>query len=262
MNQKIIGLTLSGGGHKGIAHAGVLQFLQEQNIEIKVISGASAGALVGALFANGQSPNQIVDFFHQVSLFNLNHFSFSKSGILNSDKFLDYLDDVFSNRLIGDLSKEIYIYATNMETGKGKVFGKNIPIKEALNASCAFPALFSPVKINGHLYSDGGILNNFPTNIIQGRCDFLIGVNLDRGSDFKPASEFAFLPQVAWRAIDIMMAQNASAQNHLCDWLIHPHEIGQFSTFELNTKRFDELFELGYNSAKNQFDSIKHLLET
>lgn len=252
--QKTIGLALSGGGHKGLAHAGVLQFLQEQQIDIQVISGTSAGAIVGSLYALGKKPIEILDFFRSVNLLNVNHFSLIKSGLFNADKFSVYLDHVFGDMKLGELPKEIYISATNMETGKTKIFGNNVKVKEAITASCAFPGIFSPVKVEGSLYSDGGILNNFPVNVIQGRCDFLIGVNLDRGTDYKPASEFALLPQVAWRAIDIMMSQNTAAQNRLCDWLINPAEISQFSTFELSTKRQTAIFELGYQVAKNTFE--------
>lgn len=231
----------------------------KNNRYAQIISGTSAGAIVGSLYALGKSPQEIFEFFHSVNLFNLNHFSLIKSGLFNTDKFITYLDRVFGEMLIGDLPKEIYISATNMQTGKSKIFNRHTKIKQALVASCAFPGVFSPIEIDGEIYSDGGILNNFPVNILQGRCDYLIGVNLDRSADYKPINEFAFLPQVALRAIDIMMAQNAATQNALCDWLINPKEIGQYSTFEISTKRQAELFQLGYQSAQKEFEKVKHL---
>ncbi|MGQ8820783.1 patatin-like phospholipase family protein [Bibersteinia trehalosi] len=257
MVNKTIGLALSGGGHKGLAHAGVLKFLQEQQIDIQIISGTSVGAIVGSLYALGKSPDEILAFFRSVNLFNVNHLSLVKSGLFNADKFMVYLDNIFGEMCLGDLAKELYISATNMETGRSKIFGRHTKIKEAVVASCAFPGIFSPVKVEGEIYSDGGILNNFPVNVIQGRCDYLIGVNLDRGADYKSANEFALLPQVAWRAIDIMMAQNAAMQNRLCDWLINPEKIVQYNTFEISDKRQQEIFQIGYQAAKREFHKVK-----
>ena len=89
MNNKVsIGLALSGGGHKGLAHAGVLQFLEEQNIQIDVISGTSAGAIVGGLYAVGKKPAEILDFFKSVKLFSWNHLSFRQIKTTTANRLL------------------------------------------------------------------------------------------------------------------------------------------------------------------------------
>ena len=163
MNNKVsIGLALSGGGHKGLAHAGVLQFLEEQNIQIDVISGTSAGAIVGGLYAVGKKPAEILDFFKSVKLFSWNHLSFSKAGLLDAEKFIDYLDVVFGETKLVDLPQEMYISATDINSGRLKTFSRYTKAKEAIAASSAFPGIFSPVQIEGRLYCDGGILANFP----------------------------------------------------------------------------------------------------
>ncbi|AGH37351.1 Phospholipase, patatin [Bibersteinia trehalosi USDA-ARS-USMARC-188] len=256
MQQYSIGLVLSGGGHKGLVHAGVLQFLQEQKIEPQIFSGTSAGALISSLYAVGKSPREILEFFRSVNLFNVHHFSLAKNGLLNAEKFMVYLEQVFGELRVGDLPKEVYISATNIETAKPKIFSPQTKLKEAVAASCAFPGVFSPIMVEGKLYSDGGILNNFPANVIQGRCDFVIGVNLDCGLDYKPANKFAFAPQTAWRAIEIMMSQNSAMQNRFCDWLINPKDVNQYSVFELSSKRLDAIFNLGYQTAKREFAKL------
>lgn len=91
------GLVLSGGGTKGIAHAGVLKFLEEKQIKVDVISGTSAGALVGALYAYGKSPEDILAFFQSVHFFNWKHLVFNKPGIVSSDIFRIYLEPIFGN---------------------------------------------------------------------------------------------------------------------------------------------------------------------
>jgi len=76
MNVEKTGLVLSGGGTKGIAHAGVLKFLNEQNIDVDILSCCSAGSIVGCLYAVGKTPEEILDFFNSVYFFNWKHFTF------------------------------------------------------------------------------------------------------------------------------------------------------------------------------------------
>ena len=260
-NNASIGLALSGGGHKGLAHAGVLQFLEEQNIQIDVISGTSAGAIVGGLYAVGKKPAEILDFFKSVKLFSWNHLSFSKAGLLDAEKFIDYLDVVFGETKLVDFPKEMYISATDINSGRLKTFNRYTKAKEAIAASSAFPGIFSPVQIEGRLYCDGGILANFPANIIQGRCDFLIGVNLDtQETTVKESKEFGSIKSVVLRAIEIMMRQNMATQDNLCDWCILPLESTDYSTFETSKDRMDEIFNLGYEAAKKGFETVRKKL--
>ena len=262
MNNKVsIGLALSGGGHKGLAHAGVLQFLEEKNIQINVISGTSAGAIVGGLYAIGKKPTEILDFFKSVKLFSWNHLSFSKAGLLDAEKFIEYLDDVFGETKLVDFPKEMYISATDINSGRLKTFNRYTKAKEAIAASSAFPGVFSPVQIEGRLYCDGGILANFPAHIIQGRCDFLIGVNLDtQETTAKESKEFGSIKSVVLRAIEIMMKQNVATQDNLCDWCILPLKSTDYSTFETSKDRMDEIFHLGYEAAKKGFETVREKL--
>jgi len=255
----VFGLALSGGGHKGIAHAGVLQFLNEQKIFPEIISGTSAGSIVGALYANGKKPKDILSFFKSVNLFSWSHFSFRKAGFLDADQFAKYLSKEFGTKTIKELEIELYISATEIERGKLKIFHKNTEIVPAILASSAFPGIFSPVVINGKIYSDGGILNNYPVNTIQGRCDFLIGSNVNPVLIQNPM-RFTSIKSVALRAFEIMMMQNTFPQNELCDWHIQPEALAEFSTFETSKKRMDQIFEAGYEGAREGFEKVKDKL--
>lgn len=260
IRSTVFGLALSGGGHKGIAHAGVLKFLNEQKIFPEIISGTSAGSIVGALYANGKKPEDILTFFKSVNLFSWSHLSFKKPGFLDADQFAKYLSKEFGTKTIKDLDIELYISATEMESGKLKIFHKNTQIVPAILASSAFPGVFSPVAINGRIYSDGGILNNYPVNTIQGRCDFLIGSNVNPVLIQNPM-RLTSIKSVALRAFEIMMMQNTFPQNELCDWHIQPESLANFSTFETSRKRMDQIFEIGYEGAKVSFEKIKDKLE-
>ena len=166
------------------------------------------------------------------------------------------MNNEFGDKTIKDLDVELYISATEIERGKLKIFHKNTKVVSAILASSAFPGVFSPVIINNKIYSDGGILNNYPVNTIQGRCDFLIGSNVNPYLTKQP-SKFSSIKSVALRAFEIMMMQNTFPQNELCDWHIQPEALAEYSTFETSKKRMDEIFDIGYNEAKTNFDKIK-----
>lgn len=261
MNIKttIFGLALSGGGHKGLAHAGAIQFLNEQGIYPEIISGTSAGSIVGSLYANGKKPEEILDFFKSVSLFSWSHISFRKAGFLDASQFSRYLYKEFGDKKIQDLSSEIYISATEIETGKLKIFSKDTKIVDAVLASSAFPGVFTPVVINNKFYSDGGIVNNYPVNTIQGRCDFLIGSNVNPVIVYNQ-TRLTSIKSVALRAMEIMMRQNTYTQSQLCDWHIQAEALADYSTFETSKKRMDEIFQIGYEEAKKSFKKIEDKL--
>ena len=126
MKNYKLGLVLSGGGTKGIAHAGVLKFLGEKNLRPDVLACCSAGSIVGSLYAIGKTPEEMLDFFKSVYLFNWWHFAFNKPGLISSEIFATYLNPIFADMRIGDLKIDLKIVATELVTGKQKVFGKKI----------------------------------------------------------------------------------------------------------------------------------------
>ncbi|MFT4521809.1 MAG: NTE family protein, partial [Bacteroidia bacterium] len=172
-----IGLVLSGGGLKGAAHVGVLEAMQEFGLEATYISGASAGAIAGAFYAAGHSPDNLLKFFKDFSLFHFSRLTRRKAGFLDSEKFYKDLEKYFPTDSFEVLNKELYITATNLVEGTSKVFTSGELIRPIL-ASAAFPGIFSPVIIGNEIYADGGILNNFPLEPVRGKCDLIIGVDV------------------------------------------------------------------------------------
>lgn len=171
-----VGLVLSGGGTKGIAHAGVLKFLAEKNIDIDVLSCCSAGSIVGCLHAVGKTPEEILEFFNSVYFFNWKHFAFNQPGLVSSVIFRNYLNPIFGEMKLGDLDKDVRIVATELVRGTEKIFEKSFKIVDAIIASCSIPGVTTPYIIDDEMYCDGGVLNNFPADIIRDDCDKLIGV--------------------------------------------------------------------------------------
>lgn len=253
MNTKSIGLSLSGGGFKGIAHAGVLQYLKEKDITPTAISGTSAGSIVATLYASGISPEEILHLFKSVNIFNWQHFTLKKAGIMDVNTFDKYIKKAFDEKTLQDLNIPVYINATNIATGKIHFFEPSTKVVDAVLASSAFPGVFSPYLIGDELYSDGGILNNFPTKILKEKCDFVIGSNVCPIQTV-PQSDLTTIRSITFRAYDLMTAMSNIVHGRICDILIEPEELTLYSTFERNKKKMDEMFAIGYQEAKKSFE--------
>ncbi|WP_339887425.1 patatin-like phospholipase family protein [uncultured Flavobacterium sp.] len=253
--SKSIGLVLSGGGSKGIAQAGALKFLEEQNIKPSHIAGTSAGAIIAALYAYGKKPEEILEFFKSIYFFHWKHFTFKKAGIVDSESFKSYFNQIFKDATIGELAIPTFITATDLVKGKLKVFRPETKITDAVLASSSFPGMLSPYELNDKLYSDGGILNHFPTDLLQGRCDSIIGVYVSPIQTIE-AKDLRSIKSVTTRAFDLLSAQGNYQKFNLCDWVIEPKELANFSTFETNKTKMDKIFDIGYQAAKNSFEEL------
>lgn len=254
--SKSIGIVFSGGGFKGIAHAGALQYLLEQRIQPSYIAGTSAGAIVGALYAFGKTPIQILEFFKSIYFFEWKHFTFVKAGIIDSESFKSDFFEIFGNTSIGDLKIPTYITATDLVKGKLKIFNSKTKLVDAVLASSSFPGIFSPYEINEKLYSDGGILNHFPADILQGKCDYLIGIYVSPIENIEGRENLKSIKSVTSRAFDLMYANNNYQKFKLCNWVIEPKELANFSAFETNKNNMDAIFEIGYKEAKKTFKKL------
>ena len=254
-SSKSIGLVLSGGGSKGIAQAGALKFLEEQNIKPTHIAGTSAGAIIASLYAFGKKPEEILEFFKSIYFFHWKHFTFKKAGIIDSDSFKSYFNLIFKEATIDDLAIPTFITSTDLVKGKLKVFKGDVKITDAVLASSSFPGMLSPYQINGRIYSDGGILNHFPTDLLQGRCDAIIGIYVSPIQTIE-AKDLTSIKAVTTRAFDLLSAHGNYQKFSLCDWVIEPKELANFSTFESNKAKMDKIFEIGYQAAKNSFEEL------
>ena len=247
--QQKTGLTLSGGGTKGIAHAGVLKFLEEKNIRPSIISGASAGSIVAALYGIGKTPEQILHFFKSVQFFKWSHFVFNRPGFINSDAFKTYFRPVFGDKRIKDLEIETHIVSTDLVSGNTIVFGGDTRIIDAVIASSAFPGVTTPYPLDEVLYADGGILNNFPADVIRNKCDQLIGVYASP-QQVLTRSQLNSIKAITVRAFDLLAFRIEQPKFQYCDWFICPRELSAYGTFETKHSRMDEIFEIGYKEAK------------
>ena len=250
--KKSIGLVLSGGGIKGVAHIGTLKAIAEKGIKIDHISGTSAGAIVGALYAGGYSWDVILDFFTKTSVFNFSRFALLKPGFLDTIKFQNDLELYFPEDSFEKLSIPLTITATGIESGHAKVFDSGNLIYPIL-ASSAFPGVFTPIEIDGVFYFDGGVIDDFPVEHLVGKCEYIIGSYANPLSEMS-VNSLKYSYQVLNRAYEINLHHHVHNKFNNCDVFISPQELSQFGTFSM--RNATKIFEIGYKEAKKQLEGI------
>lgn len=256
--DKEIGLVLSGGGVRAIAHIGLIKVLLENDIVPTKVSGTSAGALVCALYANGYNTDEMVQFFKQTPILDFSLYAIKKPGLLDSGKYERFFKKFFTENAFEKLKYPLTITATNLLSGELEFFSKGELIKPLI-ASCALPPLFSPLKINDKLYSDGGILNNFPVEpLIEKDLPKIIGSFVNPITTVK-ASEINTSLKLIYRVYHLGLEANNIKKFELCNYVFEPKPIDKIGTLE--TKSIDTAFEIGYNQAKKEIDTIVKSLQ-
>lgn len=250
-----IGLVLSGGGARGVAHIGVLKALDEENIKITHISGTSSGAIVGALFAAGHSWKDILSFFKTVPIFHLKRYANSKPGFIDTSGFYEDLRPFFTDDNFDSLHKQLFVTATNLIEGKERTFNTGELIKPVL-ASAAFPGVFTPIIIDETLYVDGGVLNNFPIEALKNKCDTTIGVYVNPLENIG-LDELKHSYQIVNRAYNIRLRSQCVSKFNDVDVMIIPNELEKYGLFNLNN--IDVIFEIGYKAALEAFKNRDRL---
>lgn len=254
VNQEI-GLVLSGGGARGIAHIGVLKALNELNIHPTIISGTSAGSIIGVLYAMGLSSQEMINFVGHSSLWKFFRFEWSAGGLSNLNYLKERLIQIGIPPNFEDLQKKLYVTATNLTKGKTEIFHEG-PLLETILASCSIPLVFKPVIINGDRYADGGILNNLPASAIISQARRIIGINViplsvDEDKDYQSSM------QVAQRCFELFMNANTQPDLIACDVIIEP-KVQEFYLFSL--PKFNLIHDIGYETTMAQAEQIQKAL--
>ena len=251
-----IGLVLSGGGARGIAHIGAIKALEEFNIPISAISGTSSGAVIGSLYAAGYSWQDILTFFKKITIFHYKRYAINKPGFIDSIKFYSDFKVYFPNDSFKYLKMQLYVIATNLEHGTLKIFSKGQLIRPIL-ASAAFPGIFTPIKIEDTFYVDGGVLNNFPVEPLKKTCDKIIGIYVNP-LGMVTAKDLKHSYNVLSRAYEINFGNQCLKKFQDCDIIISPKELKAFGAFDLRT--LNTIFDIGYESTKQVLEKNKGLL--
>lgn len=248
-----LGIALSGGGARGIAHIGVLQALEESGISPQFVSGTSAGSLVGFLYAAGLTPLEMLDVAQHTNLFKVFRLQL-RMGLIDLTSITQILAEYLPENTFEALTRRLFVCVTNLERGKWEIHheGELFP---SIVASCSIPLIFKPIEINGELYADGGVLNNLPVEPLRIYAHKIIGVNVipvSRESDLG-----GFL-EIVERSIDLVVHQNADARLAQCDVALTIDGVEEYKLFDFN--KATEIYQLGYDHTIAQIDRIKRRL--
>jgi NTE family protein len=177
--KKKVALVLGGGSARGIAHIGVLKVFEREKIPIDLVVGTSMGAFIGAAYAVGVPMEEMEHKAYHFSSSKLMDWTMPKMGVLAGDKLEKQIVDIIGEKTFRDCKIPLCIVTTDIEKGEELAFDNGDLIK-LIRASCSWPGIFNPVKIDGRLLVDGGIKNSVPTKVARaiGGFDYMIAVDV------------------------------------------------------------------------------------
>ncbi len=279
-----LGIALSGGGIRGIAHAGVLKALEESNIKIDAIGGTSSGALIAGLYALGYSPDKIYALFQKYSKdiveIGLHHimkkignvFKKENTGFRKGENIEELFDKLARKKGISMISQitrmPISIPAVDIKNGKEYIFTNHVPneknvyskyimdisVGKALRATSSFPAIFCPCDFEEHKFLDGGALNNVPVIEVKKQgMDKVLAVNF-KADDITQESNYM---DIAMRTIDLMGNKISEENLKQSDYIL---TIGTDKTGLLDIQKMDSCYQSGYIMTMNKISEIKEII--
>ena len=282
-----LGLALSGGGTRGIAHAGVLKALEDNNIKIEVIGGTSSGAIIASLYALGYSPYYIYILFKRYSkeiaginsvpiISGIGNFVKNKKMAITGLKRGNSIEETYNDlalrkgvKYIRDIKNmPLVIPAVDVGEAKEYIFTNIIPkdskdksqyitdisIGKAVRASSSFPAVFCPCEYNKHRFFDGGVLDNVPVSEVKKQgADKIIAVNF-KSDDIDAGSN---IMDLAMRTIDIMGNKISEENLEKSDFIL---TVQTDKTGLLDVEKLDSCYKYGYEAVMQNIDKIKEIL--
>lgn len=281
-----IGLSLAGGGIRGIAHVGVLKALEENNIEIEAIAGTSAGSIVGTLYAMGYSPYYIYLLFKRYAkdIINIrskpiingvaNFIKNNKMGITGIsdgtmfEKMYDELANKKGFKVVGDIKMPLVISAVDIGEAKEYIFTNcasrqnvndnyitEIGIGKAVRASSSFPAVFCPCEFKKHIFMDGGVLSNIPTEelkkVYRGK---VLSVNFESDS---VSSDYDVM-DIIMKSLDIIGNKLSINSLRKSDYLL---TIPTDGTGLIDVNKMDICYKYGYETTIKNIGKIKKIMQ-
>ncbi|WP_299528454.1 patatin-like phospholipase family protein [uncultured Lutibacter sp.] len=283
-----VGLVLSGGGAKGLAHVAVLKVLEEAGVRVDYIGGTSMGAIVGSLYASGYNAKELDSIVKSINFYKLltndlprkskpfyekengEKYALSlpirgkKVGIPRAlsegQNVLNLLTELTQHvNNINDFSElpiPFVCIATNLETGEQVTLNKGF-LPEAVKASGSFPTLLAPVMIDGKLLTDGGIVNNFPVDEVKAMgADIIIGVDIQGGLEAKDELDSAV--KILDQIVGFQMYKNSDSKYENVDLLIQPN-VDDYNVVSFD--KMDEIMNIGDIASRKKFDELKDIAD-
>jgi predicted acylesterase/phospholipase RssA/CRP-like cAMP-binding protein len=267
LTNRTIGLALSSGGSRGLAHIGAMKVLREENIPIDLVAGTSAGAWFGAFFAGGWDTDRFDQFVEEIkNVTKFSNWDFNippRTGIAKGRKARDrVIDHSVEGRTFEDLKVPFCVIAADILSGDEVVFDSG-PLADAIRASLSVPVLADPWYYQGRYFVDGGIVNPLPADVLRARgADIVIASSVIqplRDSYSGSRDQMPNILQIVFNIYSAMEAKVVEDQLPLIDVLIQ-HNVAAKHT--LDFEQVHELVRLGERTARQMLPAIKEAIET
>ena len=288
LSRPKVGLVLSGGGAKGLAHIGVLKVIDSLGIQVDYIAGTSMGAVVGGLYASGYNANQLDSIFSAIDVdaliqdytprgaksfyekrndeiyaltlpfnnFRLGLPSGLSKGLYNFNLISRLTKHVSHIRDFDELPIPFLCIATDLETGEQILLDSGV-LAQSIIASGAIPTLYNPVEINGKLHIDGGVVNNYPVEELKNRgVDFIIGVDVQDG--LKARDQLEDVTSVLSQLNNFSMIEKMEGKRRMTNIYIKPDTKG-FSVVSFDNGQ--EIIKKGTEKAIEFINQLLPLVE-
>jgi predicted acylesterase/phospholipase RssA/CRP-like cAMP-binding protein len=262
LTNRAVGVVLSGGSARGLAHIGVVRAMEEAGLAVDYIGGTSMGAMIGAGWATGLNPEDGIRLANRMANpATIMDRTFPYTSVMASGKVTAVLRELYGERHIEDLWRPFFCLSTNLTKAEPVVHERGL-LWRAVRASAALPGVFSPILSDDHdLLVDGGVMNNFPVDVMAGRldCGLLIGVNVsphlqqddnysfgesisgwevlfNRANPFAEGPRVPSLAAIMLRTMEVNSLYQRNTAEQLADIVIEPdvRDIGamDFSAYE------------------------------
>ncbi len=252
-----IGVALGGGFARGIAHVGVLKVLEEEGIPVRIMTGTSVGALIGACYCSGLSLVEMEELARNTRFTSFARWTLSRYGFASNDRMISFLTRTLKCKNFEDLRIPLGVTATDFNSGEGVVFHSG-SIIDPVRASCAYPGMFLPVQIRGRHLVDGMLSYPVPTRPLREMgADRVIAVHLKGtwSNGGPPRHLFDVIGQSFAIAQDAMSAiwRNAA------DIVVEP-DVAGFAYDDF--KRSADLIRVGEEAMRKALPEVRKWLET
>ncbi len=267
--KRRIGLALSGGGMRGVAHLGVVKLLEENSLYPDMIAATSAGSVVGSIFALGIKAEDAFTYLKKANIreimrrsyrreFSLKqgseHVSKKGAALIAGDVVEQVLLDFYGEKTFADVKIPFLAIASDIYHMEEVVLEEGL-LARACSASSAIPGVFSPVQEDERVLVDGMLFNNLPADVLRKRgMDKVVSVNL-KAAGVEGVKSLRFT-EVIGVSLDIMSYATMHRGIEQTDLMISP-DLRGFGTYSLSDGALQEMFDIGYEAAKGQLSELK-----
>ncbi|MDE6075578.1 MAG: patatin-like phospholipase family protein [Clostridia bacterium] len=262
--SKKIGLALGSGGSRGVAHIGVIKALEEEGIRPDYIVGCSMGSVVGAAYAKGLTVDEMFEAVSKIKalqLIDITAIPLTRLALLRGNKMFNLLANTLGDVTFDQLKIPFRCIASDLYSGRIVTLSEG-NVTQAVKASSSIPGVFPPVKLDGKLLVDGGVLCRVPTEQVKEMgADVVIAVDvLDNAKE--PVTEVKNIVAMVVRVFDMMDHNRNEMQKTITGckdevWVVP--EIKGMVQYEI--KNFDRAYEEGYAATKAKMQEIKELIK-